>query len=148
MTPSPESGEQPPASAKGLSRAAHLALLVSVLGAGLDVQAVMAHERAGDSIQRWGLGLGMLGMALSLGTVLIGIAAGHRAAGETLVDRSPSLLLPYLLIQPLCWFQAMGLGLGGDSRGGGSYGFLSLTAIVLGAMTFVVILWKHLRSRA
>jgi hypothetical protein len=90
----------------------------------------------------------MLGMALSLGTVLVGIAAGHRSAGETLVDRSPSLLLPYVLIQPLCWFQAMGLGLGGDSRGGGSYGFLSLTAIVLGAMTFVVILWKHLRSRA
>jgi len=148
MTTSPESAENPRPSSKGLSRAAHLALLVSVFGVGLDVLSAMARDRSGKTILNWGLVLGLLGMTISLGTLLVGIAAGRRSAGETLVDRSPSLLLPYLLIQPACYFQAMGLGLGGDVERANSYGLFSMTAIILGAMTFVGILWKHLRTRA
>ncbi len=143
MTPTPDLEKPKTPLARTLSKTAQAALLLSVMGVLLSVAGCVG-GRAGTQV---GLVLNLAGIASSIGTVTAGILAGRARVGETLVDRSPSLLLPYLLIQPVCYFEVLGEGLGGNIEGSNRYGYLGSTALILGAVTFVAILWSYLRSR-
>lgn len=126
---------------------AHTALLLSIAGVCANIRGCVGDDRGYEAGMNWGWIFGLAGMAVSLVTVLAGLLLGPTRAAETLVTRSPSLLLPYLLIQPHFYFTALGMGLGGDQVATGRFAFYSLVALALGVATFAVILWGHLRSR-
>jgi hypothetical protein len=86
-------------------------------------------------------------MALSAGTLVIALVRGPRYPKEAIENLGSTLLLPYILIQPLCYFEVLGLGLGGDMIRSGYYGTLSLTAIILIPVTFFGLLFASRRAR-
>lgn len=90
---------------------------------------------------------GLLGMAISLGILGIAIVARSRYPGESLGQLSVLLPIPFLLVQPLCYFQALGLGLGGDTTASNSYGHLALTSLILAPVTFIGGVVAAIRSR-
>ena len=90
---------------------------------------------------------GLLGMAISLGVLLIAIVARSRYPGGLLGQLSVLLPIPFLLVQPVCYFQALGLGLGGDTAASDHYGALGLTSLILAPVTFIGALVAGIRSR-
>jgi hypothetical protein len=150
MTNSPKAGENPQGPGRGLRRAAWAAVASGAAGGFLVVLAFMGSFRSEgiyDGLMQGALILGLLGMAISLGVLVIAIAARSRYPGGLLGQLSVLLPLPFVLVQPVCYFQTLGLGLGGDTTASAFYGHLGLASIILAPVTFIVGLVAAIRAR-
>jgi len=142
----PQSGEEAKGPGRGLWRAAWAAVGSGVAGVFLGVLAMGSSGSDGALIQG-ALIFGVVGMAISLGILVIAIVARFRYPGELLGQLSVLLPIPFLLVQPLCYFQALGLGLGGDTAAAAFYGYLAWTSLILAAVTFIGGVVAAIRSR-
>jgi len=150
MTNAPKSGEEAQGPGKRLRRAAWAAVASGLAGVFLVLLAIMGSlrsEHSYDALMQGALFFGLLGMAISLGIMLTAIVARSRYPGGLLGQLSVLLPIPFLLVQPVCYFQALGLGLGGDLAASDRYGYLGFTSLILAPIIFIVGLIAAIRSR-
>ncbi|HVE42453.1 MAG TPA: hypothetical protein VNM14_21390 [Planctomycetota bacterium] len=103
-------------------------------------------ELRSDRLQ-WGLIFGLLGIALSFASLLVALVGGPCYPSGTVQSLGALLIPPYILIQPVCYIEGLGYGLGGDTVRAGYYGYLSLASLILIPVTFLGLLFASRRSR-
>ncbi len=99
-----------------------------------------------EAIVQGGQAFMLLGMLLSIGTLLTAIVAAPRYPKETLQHLGWPLMLSFLLLLPLCYFQMLGYGLGGETARSNFYGNLGTLAFILIPVTFLGLLWASRRA--
>jgi len=144
MTELQNSEENANASGKGLRRAAWTGVASGVGGLVLVGLAILGSD---DTLMLGALALGILGNALSLGVLGIALVARSRYPGEVIGQVSVLLPIPFVLILPVCYFEALGRGLGGDTAASNFYGTVGSISLILAPVTFIAGLVAGIRSR-
>lgn len=150
MTELQDSGEDVSTPGKGLRRAAWTGVASGVSGVvlfGLAILGSLRSESAYDTLMHGALALGLLGNALSLGVLGIALCARSRYPGEVIGQVSVLLPIPFVLILPVCYFEALGRGLGGETAASNFYGTVGSISFILAPVTFIVGLVAGIRSR-
>jgi len=150
MTDSDKAGSEAQGPGKRLRGAAWAAVasgVVAVALVGLAILGSLGSSEGYAALLQGALILHLLGMAVSLGILAVAIVARSRYPGGLLGQLSVLLPIPFLLVQPLCYFQALGLGLGGDTAASEFYGRLALISLILAPVTFIGGIVAGIRSR-
>jgi hypothetical protein len=133
-----------------IRRAAWIAVvfgIASVVLTGIGIFGSSGSRFLGQSLLQLALVSGLLGEALSLGVLGTAIFRRSRCGGQVIGQVSAQIPIPFVLILPVCYFQAMGLGLGGEEAASNFYGSIGTVSFCLAPITFIVALVVGTRTK-